>query len=118
MVPAALLVTVFSPPSCWAKAAMSCRPIEPGGTLPSGQSFQTPLELVALLKQREEDFRRCLSEKMVTFALGRGLDSADRQYIAEIAKGTLSHGDTLSALICEIVKSEPFRQRRTAKGGS
>jgi hypothetical protein len=89
-------------------------PVEPGGTLPSGQSFQTPLELVALLKQREEDFRRCLSEKMVTFALGRGLESADRQYIAEIAKGTLSHGDTLAALIAEIVKSEPFRQRRTA----
>lgn len=89
-------------------------PVEPGGTLPNGQSFQTPMELVALLKQREEDFRRCLTEKMVTFAIGRGLESADRQYINEIAKATLAHGDTLPALIQEIVKSEPFRQRRTA----
>ncbi|MFT3878767.1 MAG: DUF1592 domain-containing protein [Gemmatales bacterium] len=89
-------------------------PVEPGGTLPNGQSFQTPMELVALLKQRDEDFRRCLSEKMITFAIGRGLESSDRQYIHEIAKATQSHGDTMTALIQEIVKSEPFRQRRTA----
>jgi hypothetical protein len=89
-------------------------PVEPGGTLPNGQSFQTPMQLVALLKQREEDFRRCLSEKMVTFAIGRGLESVDRQYVNDIAKATQSQGDTLSVLIQEIVKSEPFRQRRTA----
>jgi mono/diheme cytochrome c family protein len=89
-------------------------PVEPGGTLPNGQSFQTPMELITLLKQREEDFRRCLSEKMVTFAMGRGLESVDRQYVNDIAKATQTQGDTLTALIQEVVKSEPFRQRRTA----
>lgn len=93
-------------------------PVEPGGTLPSGQSFQTPLELVAILKQRDEDFRRCLTEKMITFALGRGLESSDRQYVVEIAKATQSRGDTMTALIQAIVTSEPFCKRRTAKGGS
>ena len=89
-------------------------PVEPGGSLPSGQSFQTAIELVGLLKQRDEDFRRCLTEKMVTFALGRGLESSDRQYVVEIAKATQAQGDTLPALIQTIVTSEPFRQRRTA----
>lgn len=93
-------------------------PVEPGGTLPSGQSFQSAIELVALLKQRDEDFRRCLTEKMVTFALGRGLESSDRQYVAEIAKATQTKGDTLTVLIQTIVTSEPFCKRRTAKGGS
>lgn len=89
-------------------------PVEPGGTLPNGQSFQTPMDLITLLKQREDDFRRCLSEKMVTFAIGRGLESVDRPYVNEIAKATQTQGDTLTALIQEVVKSEPFRQRRTA----
>ena len=88
--------------------------MEPGGTLPNGQSFQTPMELITLLKKREEDFRRCLSEKMVTFAIGRGLESVDRQYVNDIAKTTQTQGDTLTALIQEVVKSEPFLQRRTA----
>ena len=93
-------------------------PIEPGGTLPSGQSFQSALELVKILKQRDEDFRRCLTEKMLTYAIGRGLESSDRQYVADIAKACLTRGDTLTALIQTIVTSEPFTQRRTAKGGS
>jgi mono/diheme cytochrome c family protein len=90
-------------------------PVEPGGVLPSGQSFQTPLELVAILKQRDEDFRRCLTEKMLTYALGRGIESSDRQYVVEIAKATLSRGDTITALVQSIVTSDPFCQRRTAK---
>jgi hypothetical protein len=93
-------------------------PIEPGGTLPSGQSFQTPLELVAVLKQRDGDFRRCFTEKMLTYALGRGLESGDRIYVADIAKAAAGRGDTVSALIQEIVTSEPFRFRRSAKGGT
>ena len=71
-----------------------------------------------ILKQRDEDFRRCLTEKMLTYALGRGLDSSDRQYVADIAKTCQTKGDSLSALIQTIVTSEPFTQRRTAKGGS
>lgn len=93
-------------------------PIEPGGTLPTGQSFQSALDLVKILKQRDEDFRRCLTEKMLTYSLGRGLDSSDRQYVADIAKTCQTKGDSLSALIQTIVISEPFTQRRTAKGGS
>ncbi len=92
-------------------------PIEPGGTLPSGQSFQTPVELVAILKQRHEEFRRCLTEKMLTFALGRGLELGDKPFINDIAQATLKHGDTMTILIQEIVKSDPFRYRRLAPGG-
>jgi hypothetical protein len=93
-------------------------PIEPGGVLPNGQTFATPLELVTILKQRHGDFRRCLTEKMLTFAIGRGLGSSDRPYVADLARATRERGDTLRVLIEEIVKSEPFRYRRTVTGGS
>jgi hypothetical protein len=93
-------------------------PVDPGGTLPSGQSFTTPLELVAILKQRDDDFRRCLAEKLLTYALGRGVGSSDRAYVADITKATREGGDTLQALIRAIVTSEPFRFRRTVTGGS
>jgi hypothetical protein len=73
---------------------------------------------VAVLKQRQDDFRRCFTEKMLTYALGRGLESGDRLYVADIAKAVAEQGDTVWALIKEIVKSEPFRFRRTAKGGT
>jgi mono/diheme cytochrome c family protein len=92
-------------------------PIDSTGTLPSGQSFQSPGELVGLLKQRDDDFRRCLAEKMLTFALGRGLESSDRRYVADIAAATKAGGDTLAALIREVVKSEPFRFRSQRAGG-
>lgn len=93
-------------------------PVDPGGTLPNGQSFKSPMELVTLFKQRDEDFRRCLTEKMLTFALGRGLISSDRQHLAEIAQAAQKRGDTLSALIQEIVRSEPFLKRRNIRSGS
>jgi hypothetical protein len=73
---------------------------------------------VAVLKQRQDDFRRCFTKKMLTYALGRGLESGDRAYVADIAKAVAEQGDTVSALIKEIVKSEPFRFRRTARGGT
>ncbi|MBL8822919.1 MAG: DUF1592 domain-containing protein [Planctomycetia bacterium] len=92
-------------------------PVDPAGTLPSGQSFKSPQELVVLLKQRDEDFRRCLTEKMVTFAIGRGIVSSDRPHLAEIAQAAQKRGDTLSALIQEIVKSEPFQKRRNIRSG-
>ena len=52
--------------------------VDASGTLPSGESFRGPGELKAILKSRPREFARCLTEKMLTYALGRGLEESDR----------------------------------------
>jgi hypothetical protein len=86
--------------------------IDAAGTLPDGSSFKRPSELKAILKQKKDDFVRCLSEKMLTYALGRGLEYYDKCEVDDIA-GKLAQNDyKFSTLILEIIASDPFQLRR------
>ncbi len=87
-------------------------PIDSAAKLPSGETFQTPAELVQVLKKRKRDFARCLSEKLLTYALGRGLMYYDRCAVDKIVDAVEKDEYRFSTLIVEIVKSEPFRKRR------
>ncbi|MCU0248201.1 MAG: DUF1592 domain-containing protein [Bryobacter sp.] len=88
-------------------------PIDASGTLPSGQSFNGPAELKAVLKSEEaQAFRLALADRMLTFALGRGLERSDRLTLKDIAARVERRGDTLTALVEEIVNSLPFQKRR------
>jgi hypothetical protein len=90
--------------------------IDPSGVLPDGASFKGPVQLRAILKKKRDLFARCLSEKLLTYALGRGTERSDRCFIDEIARD-LAKGDyKFSRLVLAIVKSEPFQKRR-GKGG-
>jgi hypothetical protein len=89
--------------------------IDPSGALPDGRSFRGPAELKAILKAKKDDFRRALAEKMLTYALGRGLEYYDRCAVDAILEALGRDDDRLSSLIVAIVKSEPF-QMRTATG--
>jgi hypothetical protein len=91
-------------------------PIDASGTLPDGQSFQGPRELRDLLKKRKDDFARCLSEKMLTYALGRGVESYDRCAVDRTAKELAKSEYRFSGLVLAIVHSDPFQLRR-GKGG-
>jgi hypothetical protein len=89
--------------------------IDASGTLPDGQSFQTPAELKKLLKTTNEaDFRRCLTEKLLTYALGRGVERSDRAEVDRIAKAVAADGDRFNRMVIEIVKGDAFL-RRTVK---
>jgi hypothetical protein len=87
-------------------------PIDVSGTLPNGKSFATPAELKVLLKDDLPDFARCLTEKMLTFALGRGLERYDRKTVNEITRKLADSGYRFQTLIHEIVASLPFQSRR------
>jgi hypothetical protein len=88
-------------------------PIDASGTLPSGQSFNGPAELKAVLKSEEaQAFRLALADRMLTFALGRGLERFDRLTLKDIAARVRKRGDTLMALVEEIANSLPFQKRR------
>ncbi len=88
------------------------QPVDSSGTLPSGQSFRGPTELKSILKGRPREFARCLTEKMLTYALGRGLEESDHCAVDRIVKDLEANGYRSGMLLRGIVTSEPFLKRR------
>lgn len=86
--------------------------IDPSGTLPSGESFAGPAELRTILLGRAADFRRSLAEKLLTYALGRGLEYYDRTAVESIVSALEASDDRFTALIVAVAASDPFRLRR------
>lgn len=87
-------------------------PIDASGKLPSGESFRGPGELKAILKSRKREFTRCLTEKLLIFALGRGLEDYDACTVDKIADAVAAGDYKFTKLVLEIVKSDPFLKRR------
>jgi hypothetical protein len=91
-------------------------PIDPSGTLPDGNSFQGARDLKKILRGRSEAFTRNLTEKLLTFALGRGLEASDQEAVEHIVSRVSAGGHRFSTLVLEIVNSKPF-QMRSGNGG-
>ncbi|MBL8178309.1 MAG: DUF1592 domain-containing protein [Bryobacterales bacterium] len=87
-------------------------PIDAGGTLPNGKSFQTPAQLRVLLKDDLNRFTRGLTEKMLTYALGRGVERYDRKTVEDINRKLAAEGYRFQTLLFEVVRSMPFQSRR------
>jgi hypothetical protein len=91
-------------------------PIDASGVLPGGLSFTGPAGLRAVLRQKKDQFAKCLTEKLLTYALGRGLERSDRCFVEDISRDLAKGNYKFSRLVIEIVKSDPFQKRR-GKGG-
>jgi hypothetical protein len=89
------------------------KPVDSAGELPSGERFQGPIELVKILSQRDKAFAEALARKMLTYALGRGLQYYDQCAVDSIVQRMQQHDYRFSSLVLGIVTSEPFRMRRT-----
>ena len=88
-------------------------PIEPSGELSTGEKFADYRELNRLfVTTHRADFLRCLAEKMLTYATGRGLEYYDKPTVVAIIRSMESRGNRFSALIEAVVHSTPFQQRR------
>lgn len=87
-------------------------PVDVTGTFPNGKSFATPAEMRAILKDEMPEFSHCLTEKMLTYALGRGLERYDRRTVDDIDRKLSGSGYRSQTLIFEIVRSLPFQSRR------
>jgi mono/diheme cytochrome c family protein len=87
-------------------------PIDSSGTLPSGESFRGPKQLKGILMSRKDQFLNCLTRKMLTYALGRGLEDYDRCAVDKILADLAEKKYHYSALVIGIIKSEPFQKRR------
>ena len=80
--------------------------------MPDGRAIQGPAGLREVLLERKELFARSLAEKLLTYAVGRGLEYYDKRPVDSIVQGMAADDYKLSRLVLEIVKSDPFRMRR------
>jgi cytochrome c553 len=86
-------------------------PVDASGTLPGGRDFRGPKELKALMMQDKDAFVAGLSEKMLIYALGRGLERFDRPTLKTIESEVAAHDYRFSALVTGIVTSLPFQMK-------
>jgi hypothetical protein len=90
--------------------------IDASGTLPEGQSFKGPDELRKIIAARKDDFLRTLTEKLMTYALGRGMETYDKCTIKDISAAVSKDGYKFSSLVSQIVMSDAFQKRRAKRG--
>jgi cytochrome c5 len=87
-------------------------PVDSSGTLPNGKTFATPAEMRAALASLLPQFARSLVEKLMIYALGRGIAPYDRRAIDQITGRLADQGYPFQTAIYEIVRSAPFQMRR------
>jgi hypothetical protein len=88
-------------------------PVDASGLLPSGEKFEGAEGLTRLLSEKRRDqFLRCLTEKVLTYSLGRGLEYYDRCALDRITERVARDKYRFSSLILAVVESVPFQMRR------
>jgi hypothetical protein len=113
MDPLGLALENYDAVGVW-RTTESALPIDASGSLPDGRQFQGPSGLRTVLAERREQFVRTVTEKLLTYALGRALSYRDRPIVREIVRGAASDNYRWSTLIRGIIESPPFRMRRSA----
>lgn len=94
------------------------QPILPAGQLATGESFANVRELKHLIThERRLDFYRCLTEKLLTYALGRGLEYYDEPTVDRIVVQLEKEQGRFSVLLNGVIQSAAFQRQRTAAAG-
>lgn len=89
-------------------------PIDPSGTLITGESFKDIRDLKRILaNERRFDYYRVVSEKMMTYALGRGLEYYDTHTIDNLVGDLEANNGRIMTLIKGIIDSPPFQRTRS-----
>jgi hypothetical protein len=87
-------------------------PIDPSGVLPDGTRFDGPAGLRDVILARHEQFLHAFTERLLTYALGRGVEPYDQPVVRQIIRDTTASDHRWSAMIAQIVRSMPFQMRR------
>ena len=88
-------------------------PVDASASLPDGTRFRGPAGLRALLLSKREQFVRTVTEKLLTYALGREIEYYDAPVVRQITRTAAADDYRWSSVILEIVKSMPFQMRRS-----
>ena len=85
--------------------------IDASGTMPDGTAFDGPAELRGLLVRDREQFATVVTEKLLIYALGRGIEYYDAPAVRRIVRGSAADDYGLASLVVGVVQSTPFRMR-------
>jgi len=114
MDPLGLSLENFDAIGKWRALGESSAPIDASGRLPDGTPFEGPSGLREALL-RSDLFVATLTEKMLTYAIGRGLEHYDAPAVRAVLRDAAAQDYRLASLVAGVVKSEPFRMRRAAE---
>jgi hypothetical protein len=89
-------------------------PIDSTGAFPDGTKFSNPAEFRKVLQTQNQEFLRTLTSKLLTYALGRGVEYYDMPAVRSIMREASAADYRWSALILGIVRSSPFQMNRAA----
>jgi hypothetical protein len=92
--------------------------IDASGVLPDGTTFEGPAGLRKVLVNKRDMFVATFTERLMTYALGRGVEEYDRPVIRRIVREASSDDQRWSSIILGIVDSAPFQMRRVSNGNS
>ena len=116
MDPLGLALENFNAYGIWRTQERS-QPIDASGTLITGEKFTNVIELKHVLATKHrDDFYRCLTEKLLTYALGRGLEYYDVEAVDRIVARLDKEEGHFDALLNGVIESVPFQQRRSPQG--
>jgi len=112
MDPLGLSLENFDMVGRWRDVDEALVPIDASGALPGGTKFEGPAGLREVLVGHPDQFVRTLTEKLMTYALGRGVEYYDMPAIRAIVRDASKQNYRASSLVLGIVKSRPFQMRR------
>ena len=113
MDPLGLALENFDAIGRWRDRGETRGAIDATGELPDGTPFDGPAGLKDALLRHPERFVTTVTEKLMTYALGRGIEYYDASAVRAIVRGAAEDGYRLSSLVKGVVRSAPFQMRRS-----
>jgi hypothetical protein len=110
MDPIGLALENFDAVGAW-RTADGATPIDASGQLSDGTAIDGPVSLRNALLRRREVFIRTVTEKLLTYALGRSLDFHDMPAVRSIVRESAHHEHRWSSIVLGVVRSAPFQMR-------
>ncbi len=112
MDPLGLALENFNALGMWRETERG-HPVDPAGSLITGEKFSDIRQLKRILAiERRLDFYRCLTGKLMTYALGRGMEYHDTHALDDIVDRLQREDGRFSALLLGVIESAPFQKRR------
>jgi hypothetical protein len=99
----------------WRNQDSNGKPIDAAGELPGGERFASPKDLKTIIAARTEAVSRNLVEKLLAYALGRGLEGYDEIVVDNLVQEVAEDGYRMQTLIKGVVTSYPFTHRRVGR---
>ena len=118
MDPVGLSLENFDAIGRWRTLTDGFQPIDASGSFPDGMTFEGVAGLKQAILSRSDQFVRTLTEKLLTYGLGRAMEYYDAPAVRAIEREAASDDYRFSSLILGIVKSTPFQMRRPPSGDS